>query len=363
MKRPAALYGFGICQEDSRIDHQVLAPGAGRRVLTIASGGEAALAMAAHGSEVLAVDIDAGQVHLTELKLAAARVLGSADGARFLGYAARAPERRLTDYGRLRATLPATSRTYWDAQTTALRRGALWSGRFERFVRPVVRAVRRVWDRRHVDALCRGDGGPDQAAIFDRHIDRAWVRAAFRLLFHPRVYGGRGLDAHALAHRSDERPLGEQYHGWFRSLCTATAGSDNWFLQVVLRRALVDPERGPDFLRPAGVRALREGPGRLRTMTGDLQEVVHRNALPRFDAVSLSNLGDWLDSDGFAALLRAAVARLPDGAPLLWRELQTVRHPPEDAPLVEDRARGERLREHDRFPFYRIVPTTVRRAA
>lgn len=354
----AALYGFGFCQEDDRVDAEVLRPAPGRRLLCVASGGEGALGMAARGATVHAIDLDPAQLHLSSLKRAAALVLPSADAAGFVGYAARDDRRRLEDYGRVRTELPDEARAFWDPRAAELAEGALWCGRYERFLRPFLRVLRRLWGRRHVDALCASADRVEQERLFDRYVGRAWVRATFWAAFHPAVYGGRGLAKEALSTRTDPTPLGEQFYGWFRSFCTATPGPDNWFLQVVLRGGLLDPERGPDFLRPDGVRALREGPGAVTWSAGDLEAVVAATDL-RYDAATVSNLGDWLGPERFTALLRELRTHLEPGAPLLWREMQAVQEPPADLGVRADRARGEALRRTDRHPFYRLVPAVV----
>lgn len=354
----AALYGFGFCQEDDRVDAAVLRPGPGRRLLCVASGGEGALGMAARGALVHAVDLDPAQLHLSALKRAAALTLPSAEGASFLGYASGDGRRRLSDYARVRTELPDEARAFWDPLSAELATGALWCGRYERFLRPFLRVLRRLWGRRHVDALCASADRAEQEATFDRYVGRAWVRGVFRAAFHPAVYGGRGLAKEALSGRTDPTPLGEQFYGWFRSFCTATPGPENWFLHVVLRGALLDPERGPDFLRPDGVRALREGPGAVEWMAGDLEAAV-RASDRRYDAATVSNLGDWLGPERFASLLRELGAHLEPGADLLWREMQASQHPPDELRIAVDRPRGEALRRSDRHPFYRLVPAVV----
>ncbi|MCA9495042.1 MAG: DUF3419 family protein, partial [Myxococcales bacterium] len=354
----AAPYGFGFCQEDDRVDAEVLRPAPGRRLLCVASGGEGALGMVVRGARVQAVDIDPAQLHLCELKRAAALTLPSADAAGFLGYAVRDGRRRLEDYARVRAELPDEARTWWDPLSAELAQGALWCGRYERFIRPFLRVLRRLWGRRNVDALCASADRGEQERCFDRYVGRPWVRATFRAAFHPAVYGGRGLAKEALSGRTDPTPLGEQFYGWFRSFCTATPGTENWFLQVVMRGGLLDPERGPDFLRPDGIRALRDGPGAVTWSLGDLRTVLAAEG-GRYDAATVSNLGDWLGPERFGELLRELCTHLEPDAPLLWREMQAVQEPPGDLPLSVDRARGEVLRRTDRHPFYRLVPAVV----
>lgn len=67
---------FTRAWEDDRLDAELLAVAPGSRVLVAAAAaGDAALALAADGADVVAVDLNLEQLRLTALKLAAACVL------------------------------------------------------------------------------------------------------------------------------------------------------------------------------------------------------------------------------------------------------------------------------------------------
>lgn len=354
------LYGFGVSQEDDRVESAVLLPDVGRRVFAITSGGEVPLGLAARGATVDAVDFVAGQNHLAALKLATALALDPTDAARFLGYARAPGPARDRAWSTVRQHLTADAAAFWDAHPSERAAGAIWAGRFERFLIRALRVVRPLWGARNLRALCEAPDLDAQRAIYERRIDRPWVRAAFRIAFSRRAYATRGLDERALAQRTTTESLGDQYLRWLRAFCTATPAADSWFLQVLLGGGLRDPERGPDFLRPEGVAALRAAPERVRLHTAEATDWLREH--PRkFDAFHLSNLGDWLDSGGWDGLLEAVVDRAAPGAAAVWRELQTERDVP---PGLRDRLRADReagvaLRAIDRFPFYRIIPARV----
>lgn len=351
-------YGFGLAQEDERVEAAIFGAPGPREGLCVASGGEVPLGLVARGFRVVAVDSSPGQLRLVRLKHAAALRLEPADAAGLLGYAAVPADRRRALWAALREHLPAHDRAAWEADPDALARGPALAGRFERYVGRFLGPMRLLWGRDTLDALCAAPDLEAQRRVYEAGIERPWVRAAFRLAFRPALYRRRGLDERALAQRDDAVPLAEQYLGWLRAWCTATPAADNWFLQVLLRGGLVDPERGPDWLRPAGVAALRAAPDALRLVEGDATRVLAEAPEGSLGAAHLSNLGDWLDAEGFAALLGAAARALAPGAPFAWRELQTRREVPAALAdrMVVDRPRGEALRAEDRFPFYRIVP-------
>lgn len=350
--------GFALSQEDERTEATVFGPPGEHEILCVASGGEVPLGLAARGYRVVAVDRSPAQLFLVRLKLAAALHLEPADAAALLGYAAATTATRRALWTGLAPRLSPEDRAAWEAEPGALRRGpALW-GRFERYVGAFLTPARWLWGHAALDALC---GAPDlatQAGLYDAHIDRPWLRLAFWFAFNPFLYRRGGLDQRALAQRADPRPLAVQYQASFRGWCCDTPAPDNWFLHVFLRGALLDPLRGPDWLRPEGVAALRAHPERLRLVEGDLPAFVAGLPQASLGAAHLSNLGDWLDAPAFEALLASLARALTPGAPFCWRELQVRRDLPEALAgrLSVDRAEGERLRARDRYPFYRIVP-------
>ncbi len=348
-----APYGFGVSQEDDRIDARLLGPLDAARVVCVASGGEVPLGLAARGAQVTAVDLDPAQLHLTALKWATTLALEPADGARFLGYASADPGARRRWYPAVRAHLAPAAAAYWDAAPAVVAGGAVRAGRFERYLARAIGLLRPVWGR-GLARLCAADSAAEAAAAYQDAVERPWLRLAFQVAFHPRIYGGRGISRAALAQRTDAEPLGAQALRWFRAWCTATPVADNWMLQLFLGGGLRDPERGPDFLRPAGVRALRAAPPPV-LVQADLR--AHLAASPPFDAVHLSNLGDWLAPAAWDDLLGAVAARSNPRARLLWRELQGERSGAALGPAwVLDRAAGQEARATDRFPFYRLVP-------
>src|SRR5439155_1128568 len=79
--------------------------------------------LAAGAGEVVAVDLNATQNHLVELKLIAASRLGGPLAVGFLGGGGAAPASRLATYARLRDALSSAAWAHWDARPGDLARG------------------------------------------------------------------------------------------------------------------------------------------------------------------------------------------------------------------------------------------------
>jgi len=354
------LYGFGISQEDERTEAALLLDGAAR-VLSVCSAGEVPLCLLALGARAVdAVDIDAGQLHLAELKRAAVLALDRVAAIRFLGYLPAPRAERAAALERVCAELPPASRRFWRAHQRAVAGGPIWAGRYERYVGGLTRLLRPLVGRR-LDELLSCAGLEEQRECFRRSFDRPWLRVIFELAFHPRIFARRGMDPRSLQHRRREVSLGSQYFEQFRALCTSTPARENHLLQLHLLGRVVSTETVPAYLSVEGAEALRRGADRLRLRRLDLLQALREAPQGTYDRFHLSNLPDWISADAFETTMRLLTERSGQPGRAVWRFIHVDRPLPAAlAGLIHiDRQLGRQLLERDRFPFYTIVPATI----
>jgi S-adenosylmethionine-diacylglycerol 3-amino-3-carboxypropyl transferase len=358
---PPFLYNFGLSQEDERSEARALGLPGGR-IFSVASAGDMALSLVALGAErVVAVDLDPAQLHLCRLKVAAVRQLEREEAVAFLGFtAASKSERRAWLERALRGLEPA-SRAFWQEHgARVLTHGAIWAGRYERFVGRLTRVVGPLFGGRVRD-LVAASSLAEQADVFSRRIDGPFLRGLFRLVFHPAVFSRRGMDPQSLAHRVERLPLGEQYFRQFRTLCTATPAKDNPWLQLHTLGRVTSAAVAPTWLSEAGFTTLQGRLDRLALVQADLMDFLAREPDGAFDGFHLSNVPDWLPQGAFESLMRLIAAKAARPARLVWRYIHVDRQLPNDlqATIQIDRALGRSLSERDRFPFYSIVTATI----
>jgi S-adenosylmethionine:diacylglycerol 3-amino-3-carboxypropyl transferase len=356
------LFGFGLSQEDERTEAAALALGPTDRVLAVCSGGEMPLSLLALGAaQVDAVDVDAHQVWLAELKRAAVLTLDREDAVGFIGLVPMPGERRLALLPTVLGAVSAPARAFFLEQPEAVARGIVWAGRYERYVGRVARVALALVGRRGFEALVDAPDREAQERIFDARIGTPALRAVFRVAFHPRIYTRRGMDPRSLQHRKDSGSLGDAWFARLRGWCTATPASENPFLQLTILGRVRSPDVVPAYLTGAGVAAIRARPDAVRFHHRDLTRYLLDLPPAAFDKAHLSNLGDWLDPGSFDRVMRLVASRAARPARLVWRYLHVDRPmPPDLAGSVRvDPARGEALRALDRFPFYAVVPAEV----
>ena len=151
------LYNFGLSQEDERSEAAALALGAhgGRdRVLSIASAGDMPLSLLALGAEsVIAVDVDPRQLHLSRLKVAAVRRLDREEAIRFLGFMPASRQSRRRWLREVLPALPPDARLFWEWHEEDAAGGAIWAGRYERYISWLMRLVKPLFGFRPFEPL------------------------------------------------------------------------------------------------------------------------------------------------------------------------------------------------------------------
>ncbi len=356
---------FAQVREDPRLEIDALAPLSGAKVVVVSSGGCTALSLLAAGAgHVTAVDLNAAQNHLVELKVAALRSLTMPEIMSFFGVARGTHERRMRTYKTIRPLLSERAAAFWDAHQDLLGRGALACGVSEQFISAVVKVVKLfIHGRRRIERLLALETLEEQREFFDRE----WNTRRWRLLFPTllnRWTFNRTYDPAFF--REVENP---SFAAHFRrllehALCDVPVRS-NYFLHQMLLGTY--PNRVPDGVPPYLDRTRREV---LRTrlncldlVDGGYGEYLATLDDSSVDALALSNICEWLDEAGVDRLFAQVLRVAKPGARFCFRNFVGHTEIPERFrnAIIEDPHAGRRaiLRDRSclqsRFVICRIV--------
>lgn len=356
---------YAQCWEDADRLVEGLAPLAGTRVLSIASGGDNSLALLAEGPErLLAIDRNPAQLAALELKAVGGALLAHGDWMVLLGAWERpeGPEERAAPggaahhrhllYGRCRARLSAAAAAFWDRQPALLAQGLLHGGRFERYL-----AAFRRW---LLPLLRDSDGWRALLAGQSEAERHAWVAACrrdwrwrllFRLFFSRAALGSFGTDPRQV--RYGTLPQGQLLLERMEHALTGLDPRDNPYLHwILLGRYGSCLPRG---LRPESQEGIRRHLARLELRPLALEEWLIERPAARFDRFNLSNVFEYASSQATTALLAQLHRRAAPGARLLcWNRL--AERDTRLAPVGTWAPRGdleEALHRRDRVFFYR----------
>lgn len=298
--------------EDHAAELEVAERRPGGTALVVAAGGDLALAGAAAGMRVIAVDTNPAQIRLLRLKIAAATVAGPERAAAWMSGDARG----------VLDLLSGEERAWWQVREPTLKRGLCFCGSVDRTLRRLAPLLRWAYD------------WPDlRAGILRQALRRhgAGVLRAGAIALHGRRIGGR-LDATALA-LLDRR--------FDRALRREGARTEP-LLQVLLGRGF--GHCVPPVWTPAGIAMWHAATERLTYAVHSLEEALAQQAPGSLELASASNVLDIAGpTNAGQSLLDLAAVALASGGQLIVRSMLVERaawhHPAfEPLPLQPDRS-------------------------
>lgn len=351
------LFDFGISQEDPFTEYNVLNIQPGDHVLCIAGGGEMPLSLAGlqPGIRITAVDISTTQLFLARLKLQAAVLLPVPLNGQFLGYARMGKKQRRDIYfDTIRPSLSREDLDFWDQHLEAVERGVINSGRFEKYIKKPRFLAALIMGNKNISRLLECRTIAEQESVFDKYIaKRKSLKLLFKIAFHPAVYKNRGLHAQALIHAKTK--TGELFFNKFRSFCTATLTSRNYFFQYFLKGNCLFNESLPEYLQDEYRSAIANAPKNITWKHGSLQDELDAQPPGTFQKIHLSNIGDWMSEEDFDLLLKLLQKKCCKNEMVCYRYLQKNHLAHKDMSgngFVITELDAEKT---DRFPFYSLL--------
>ncbi len=323
---------YAQCWEDPRIDRAAFVTCDRKRVFTITSGGDNALAFLLDNPvSVTALDFNRHQNDLLELKIAAMRELHHPDLLAFCGVIPCSS--RLEMYDRMRKWLSPEAAAFWDDHRLDIHRGIIHAGRFESYMRLIRRGLYLCVGRRHLRALFTAETRDARAAIV-RRLDTLRWRFVTRVLLSRRTMSLLFSSAFFRFLEEDfsfGRYFGDLAH---RAFVDLPVGESSFLAYILLGNYRL--EALPLWLRPEHYETIRARLGRIRTVTGRCEEYFATLEDGSIDRFNFSNIFEWMPPEACRELLEEAVRVGSDGAVLTYRNLLVPRSRPEELASVID---------------------------
>lgn len=318
---------FGQCWEDPRLDAEALRVAPGQTVLSVTSGGCNTLSLALFEPErVIAVDLNAAQSSLLELKIAGARNLSHGEYLELLGV--RASRRRAALYVRSRAALSPRARDYWDRNLALIERGVLRAGRYERYLSAFRGLLQVLEGRGRIEQLFAPKTQDEQRRFYDAKWNTASWRLFFRIFFSRAVLGFGGLDRSFFTYVDGIDDFGVHFLKRARHALVNIPIRENYFLAQICLGRYLDERATPPYLRAENFDALRAAVDRIEVVTEELGMFLARQPAGTIDRFNFSNVFEWVPPETFETMLRETYRVARPGARLCYRNLLVRRRHP-----------------------------------
>jgi S-adenosylmethionine-diacylglycerol 3-amino-3-carboxypropyl transferase len=353
---------FGMSWEDPASDRQALAIRPGEKVATISSGGCNTLTLLLEDpGKIYAIDINASQSYLLELKCAAVRHLEYKELRAFLGLD---PSRdRLQVFDRLRGELTGAALAYWTGKVEGVRQGVIYSGRYEKFIRLFSRFLAAVQGRRRIERFFRCETIEQQKAYFDSVWNTVQWRLLFKLAFNKRMLAKRGLTADYFKFDDGASSFADSFFRRTRHAMREIPIPSNYFLAQYLLGRYWSEDEVPAYLQRENLPIVRERLDRIEIVTSDARSWLEKQPDSSLDAFSLSNICELMSPEETRRLFVEVARSGRKGARICFRNLVVPRGVPESLRteiVLQDELSQDLIAEDRSFVYSRVQALVVR---
>jgi S-adenosylmethionine-diacylglycerol 3-amino-3-carboxypropyl transferase len=348
---------YAQCWEDADVLLEALAPGPGKRCLSIASAGDNTLALLARAPQrVLAIDLSPAQLACLELRVAAYRALEYPDLLALVG--SRPSDRRLHLYSACRPHLSLASLAFWDDHRAILERGLGSAGKFERYFATFrTRVLPLVHRRLRVRALFAPRPQPERLAFYNGQWSNLRWTLLFQVFFSRRVMGALGRDPEFF--RYVEGSVADRILARACYAMTELAPADNPYLHWIMLGTHGDAL--PFALREENFEPIRRNLDALEWRCCALEQAL--DGAEKFDCFNLSDIFEYMSPQAYEQLLRLIVAASRPAARLAyWNMLAPRSRPQSMAALLDPLAElsASLFRKDKAFFYSALVVEQVR---
>jgi S-adenosylmethionine-diacylglycerol 3-amino-3-carboxypropyl transferase len=322
---------YAQCWEDADVLVEALAPGPGKRCLSIASAGDNTLALLACNPEyVLAVDLSAAQLACLELRVAAYRSLQHRELLALIGSIPSVDRVKL--YRKCRDHLSQRTTSFWDNRSRIVEQGIGGCGKFEAYFHIFrTRVLPFIHAKKRIQALLEERPREERFAFYEREWNNWRWRALFRIFFSRRLMGALGRDPEFF--RYVEGCVSERILGRTRYALTELNPARNPYMRWILTGRHDDILPFP--LREENFESIRRNLDRLEWRHAALEDAIEGGG--PFDCFNLSDIFEYMSASNFELLLERIVAVSRIGARLAyWNMLAPRRRPDRLADVLEE---------------------------
>ena len=336
--------------EDGALLLKSLAPLQGKRMVSICSAGDNALALLSlDPSEMLVVDLNAAQIACLELRMAAMRALDRDSVLAFLGFTPPL-ESRLAVYQNLRSQLTAPSRAFWDNQKQAVEAGVIHAGRFESYLRLFGKRVLPLLYNQETRAeFIEITNSLEQTHFYDARWNHRRWRLLFRLFFSRWMMGHLGRDPEFF--RYVEGNVSEKIFERAELTLRYLPGKNNPWLHYIVNGNFGTAL--PPYLEADIYPKVRDHLGAIRIVQGDMGEALSQKEAAA-TGFNLSDIFEYMNPQLFREVSESLLQKATFGSRFAYWNMLVPRSMAQIFPekMMDKKEFANALFQEDRAFFY-----------
>lgn len=344
---------YAQCWEDPAIDRIAFEIGENDTIFSITSGGCNLLSfLIDNPKRIIALDLNASQNHLLNLKIAAFRSLDYDNLLGFIGFEPQ--ENRLEVYNTFRNSMPSDSIIYWNDHIHKIQKGIIHSGRYERYMHLLKKWIDRIMGEQLFKQLLKLNGEEQRLDFYEKK----WNNYKWKIF--TKVFLSRTVMTFLFTKAFFEQlesnfSFGDHFRSQTKKALVDLPLKENYFLSYILSGNFSKREFLPPYLRRENFNVIKNRLGRIDVVTDSCESYfasLPDNTITKFN---FSNIFEWMPVSDFEKLLHEAIRVGIPGGILTYRNLLVPRSRPESLGkrLEPDHELARQLHEQDLSFIYR----------
>lgn len=314
---------YTLSNEDTRVEELLLPENTGSVFSIAGSGARVIPLVAKNPKELSVIDVSINQLHLCELRLAAAKTFTLPEHLFFLGYRGGTFEGPSTGDDRMdlfkRLELSDACEAFWTRNAGLwMPKGFVYLGSWESHFIQLARIFRSVL-RMDMLPIFESQTLEEQCEMVEKHWKPTLFRNFLRVVASEYVFNKflyKGHFAGSKDRKTEARPPWQLLDDEFRRLFTTTLVRKNYMMQLFFLGKIHYEEGLPLEVQPATLGALKRSKTKVHYVQKDLVESL---ASKPFDFISLSDTISYLPDEAANAILQKLHPNCAPGSTLVMR--------------------------------------------
>ncbi|MDB5223492.1 MAG: hypothetical protein JWN83_2159 [Chitinophagaceae bacterium] len=353
---PLSTLIFTLNWEDPESDVRAIDMKEGQTLMTITSGGCNTLNFLLHAPEkIYAVDINPAQTCVMDFKIAAIKNLDHHEFISLLGLIKC--DKRLELFSRIQHDLSEESKLFWNANSKLVKKGILFNGKFERFVKLAGKMLNFIQGRKKVEKFFSLETLIEQRDFYNKRWNNKSWKLIFTVMFNKKRLAKKGLVAEYFHFDDGAQTFSESFYNRASKVLCDIPVKSNYFLSAYFTGKYNSENEVPLYLKAENYEKIKRNINKIEVITADTKYWLEKMPCSCIDGFCLSNICELMSEEDTKKLFTEVARTAKPGAKICFRNLMIPREIPEELQNIisKNKCVSENLLATDRSFVYSKV--------